>query len=358
MCGAVIVPDLSANQAAIKALKQLIMVHGLTQSVLQCDGHSGLMKLQDQVGKDLSLPTQSVPHILIKARQLSKDFARPCMVRSRQPNSDLLISEFIPIQQQLVSRPGPGSSSMLSSRSPATSFVRVERPHTSGCSTRLIQVLWFILGNEFSAQKPHHWYARYGSFWTDSQNGLNPNRHPFDQGTSFQFCSAKSLFHLTNENLTIKNLKKIALLFRNCSGLSSCNENLTCSNSSCSWISNTSWTSSTASSSCSTARASSASAASPAIRSATRSDQEKNHKEVKAHGINRSSSSHSRHQGESSFHQPGSGQRRSSGSSIRREVAPVPLGSLTVEERRSIIESRWAIGRRPGSELKGRFCAK
>ena len=28
------------------------------------------------------------------------------------------------------------------------------------------------------------------------------------------------------------------------------------------------------------------------------------------------------------------------------------------EERRSIIESRWVIGPRPGSELKGRFCAK
>ena len=61
MCGAVIVPDLSANQVGIKALKQFIMVNGFTHSVLQCDGHSGLMKLQDQVGKDLSLPTQISP---------------------------------------------------------------------------------------------------------------------------------------------------------------------------------------------------------------------------------------------------------------------------------------------------------
>ena len=61
MCGAVIVPDVSANQVGIKALKQFIMVNGFTHSVLQCDGHSGLMKLQDQVGKDLSLPTQISP---------------------------------------------------------------------------------------------------------------------------------------------------------------------------------------------------------------------------------------------------------------------------------------------------------
>ena len=35
MCGAVIVPDLSANQVGVKALKQLIMVNGFTHSVLQ-----------------------------------------------------------------------------------------------------------------------------------------------------------------------------------------------------------------------------------------------------------------------------------------------------------------------------------
>ena len=37
---------------------------------------------------------------------------------------------------------------------------------------------------------------------------------------------------------------------------------------------------------------------------------------------------------------------------------PVPLSHLSQEERRSIIESRWVIGPCPGSELKGRFCAK
>ena len=37
---------------------------------------------------------------------------------------------------------------------------------------------------------------------------------------------------------------------------------------------------------------------------------------------------------------------------------PVPLSQLSQEERRSIIESRWVINPRPGSELKGRFCTK
>ena len=147
-------------------------------------------------------------------------------------------------------------------------------------------------------------------------------------------------------------------------------------------------------------RASSTSAATPAVRSATSSDQKKNHKEVKAQRFRRSCSSTSGHQGMSSFNQSGSDQRRSSGSSIRRRVASrshfilqercqgdpegysadqikaaitkelkqigpqghdaydlVPL-SLTLKERRSLIESRWVIGPRPGSELKGRFCSK
>ena len=61
MLGAVIVPDLSANQVAIKALKKFIAVHGFTKSVLQSDGHSGLLALPEQVGREMSLPTQVSP---------------------------------------------------------------------------------------------------------------------------------------------------------------------------------------------------------------------------------------------------------------------------------------------------------
>ena len=61
MSGAVMVPDLSANQVTIKALKKFVAVNGSTKSVLQCDGHSGLLALQEQVGCDMSLPTQISP---------------------------------------------------------------------------------------------------------------------------------------------------------------------------------------------------------------------------------------------------------------------------------------------------------
>ena len=51
--GAVLDPDLSVNQVVVKALKQFTAVNGFAKSVLQCDGHSGLLNLQAQVGRDL-----------------------------------------------------------------------------------------------------------------------------------------------------------------------------------------------------------------------------------------------------------------------------------------------------------------
>ena len=44
--GAVIVPDFSANPVALKALKQFIAINGFAKTVAQCDGHSGLLRLQ------------------------------------------------------------------------------------------------------------------------------------------------------------------------------------------------------------------------------------------------------------------------------------------------------------------------
>ena len=148
MCDAVIVPDLSANQVGVKALKQFIMVNGFAHSVLQRDGHSGLMKLQDQ------LPTQISPPYSHQSQGTVERFHKT-LYQVRAINSDLLliwgssvlIWGFIQIQQQLVSC--PGSFLTLSSPSIATSFVRMARHHTSGCSTRLIQVRWFISGKEF-----------------------------------------------------------------------------------------------------------------------------------------------------------------------------------------------------------------
>ena len=59
MSGAVIVPDLSANQVAVQTLKKLIAVNGFAKSVLQCGGHSGLLALLEQVGQEMSLPSIS-----------------------------------------------------------------------------------------------------------------------------------------------------------------------------------------------------------------------------------------------------------------------------------------------------------
>ena len=148
MCGAVIVPDLSANQVGIKSLKQLTMVNGFTHSVLYCDGHSGLMKLQDQVGKDLSLPTQISPPYSHQSQGTVERFHKTLYDQVRAIKL--------------------GLGQVLKTRT----------------VTRLVKSL--ISSSTLSS-------------------------------------STKSFFPLMNQNLTIKNLKKIESLFRNCSGHSSCN---------------------------------------------------------------------------------------------------------------------------------------
>ena len=71
----------------------------------------------------------------------------------------------------------------------------------------------------------HHWNAHRSSRRSDSQS---PNSHPFDQRTAFLWGSAISFFLFVTVNLTIKNLTKIALPFKNCSGQSSCNKGQRC----------------------------------------------------------------------------------------------------------------------------------
>ena len=149
MCGAVIVPDPSANQVGIKALKQFIMVNGFTHSVLQCDGHSGLMKLQDQIGKDLSLPTQISPPYSHQSQGTVERFHKTLYGQVNaiklgfathlgiHPDSTAarlmpwIISHAVfTINQYLIRQDGKTS-------------------YECECSTRLIQVLWFISGKEF-----------------------------------------------------------------------------------------------------------------------------------------------------------------------------------------------------------------
>ena len=66
----------------IKALKKFIAVSGFTKSVLQCDGHSGLLALQEQVGRDMSLPTQVSPPHTIRVRELWREFTKLSIVKS------------------------------------------------------------------------------------------------------------------------------------------------------------------------------------------------------------------------------------------------------------------------------------
>ena len=61
MSGAVIVPDLSANQVAIRVLKQFIAINGFTKSVIQCDDHSNFINFQEPIGRKLPLLTQVSP---------------------------------------------------------------------------------------------------------------------------------------------------------------------------------------------------------------------------------------------------------------------------------------------------------
>ena len=100
MSGAVIVPDLSVNQVALKALKKFIAVNGFTKSVLQCDGHSGLLALRrTSRSRDvIAYSDQSSVQQVISHKALWKDFTRHCMVRSEQSElASLIISTLMQI---------------------------------------------------------------------------------------------------------------------------------------------------------------------------------------------------------------------------------------------------------------------
>ena len=160
-----------------------------------------------RLAKVLHCPLKSVPRSHIKVRKLLKGFTKLPMVGSGQSNSDsLLILGFILIQQQLVSCHGLFNTP--SSPSTGTSFVRMARHHTSGCSTRLIQVLWFMLGKESwlmfkpsppppkasfesSASEPTHCgWGNVSSLectsWLTKADSQNPNSRRFVQRTATQ----------------------------------------------------------------------------------------------------------------------------------------------------------------------------
>ena len=102
MSRAVIFPDHSANQVAIKTLNQFIAVNGFTKLIFQCDGRLGLLNLQEQIAEDLSLPTQVSLRYSHQNQDTVESFHKTfyaTMVRSEPSGLDLqIIWEFTQIK--------------------------------------------------------------------------------------------------------------------------------------------------------------------------------------------------------------------------------------------------------------------
>ena len=101
MSGAVIVPDLSTNQVAIKALQQFTAVNGFINSVIQRDGRSGLLGLQELFGRE-GFQRRSVHRTHAKVKAQYSDFTKPYVVKSDPTGKDLLIIlDFIQIKYKV-----------------------------------------------------------------------------------------------------------------------------------------------------------------------------------------------------------------------------------------------------------------
>ena len=222
------------------------MVNGFTHSVLQCDGHSGLMKLQDQAGKDLSLPVQISPPY---SRQ------SPGTVASFHKT---LCGQVRAIQLGLAAHLGIHADSIAARLMPwiiqhaVFTINRYLIPQDGKTSHEQVfnKVLWFILGKAFwlmfkpplppksfvespgsEALLDHCGCGNVSSLectsWLTRVRFSKPEQSLVwsKSSNSMLSSSTRSLFPIMNQNLTIKNLKKIVLLFKNCSGHSSCNKN-------------------------------------------------------------------------------------------------------------------------------------
>ena len=129
MSGAVIAPDLSANPVAIKALKQFIVVNSFTKSVIQCDGHSGLLRLQEQVGREMSLPTQVWPSYCHQCQGIVERFRKTLYGQVRAIRiglADQLRIHAYQVDGSLL----PWIINMQLMRSTTTSSGQMAEPHT------------------------------------------------------------------------------------------------------------------------------------------------------------------------------------------------------------------------------------
>ena len=182
------------------------MVIGFNHSVLQCDGHSGLMKLQDQVGKDLSLPTQTSPPYSHQSQGTVERFRKTLCGQNRRAR----------LQQGELNSFGSFRKASSGSCSIRTSLLKascegLSLRSTTHCGWASVS----SLAPRIVAHSGQILKARTVTHLIKEQ-----------QFNSVEFT--KSFFLLTNANPTIKNLKKIALPFKSCSGLSSCNRSPRC----------------------------------------------------------------------------------------------------------------------------------
>ena len=174
MSGAVVVPDLSANPVAIKALKQFTAVNGFTKSVIECDGHSGLLRLQEQVGREVSLPTQVSSPYGHQSRETWSGQVRAIRIGSadhlgiRSDQVDRLLLPWIvqhaacQINRYLITEPRTRSSSMSLNKITHCSFRRA-RPCSHSVSTT---------GTRIADTSPQHhsFFVRQGCRHRHSQH--------------------------------------------------------------------------------------------------------------------------------------------------------------------------------------------
>ena len=168
MSGAVIVPDLSANPVEIKVLTQFIAVNAFAKSVIQCDGHSGLLKLQEQVGRELSLPAHVCPPYSHQTQGTVETFRKTLYVQmGSQSELDLQIT-WGSIQIRWIAL-----FDMLHIRSTATSSSQMAEHHVRRCSTNLKNHPLLILECMFLLMLCHNHPCKHCRFDNHLKNHMH-----------------------------------------------------------------------------------------------------------------------------------------------------------------------------------------
>ena len=126
------------NPVAVKALKQFIVVIVFTKSVIQCDGHWGLLKPQEQVTREPSAPTQVSPLYNHQSHGTVESLRRLYKVKRDQSGIGRLHWEFTQTRMVHFLHWPDQRASYLTSRYLITEWSgQMARHHTRRCSTNL-----------------------------------------------------------------------------------------------------------------------------------------------------------------------------------------------------------------------------